>query len=366
MAILLSAAAPLADPEHERAGLSEARYSLGADERGPYLVGGSAPNLRLRLQPGLTVTPEQRRHYPPQTIFLDGAYGGPPLLDNERRQYSLDHHEGCVRAFTLATCEQAAVMLVEGLPLHEGEWQLYLNDTDLDAMLAAWLLLNHAELLQQGRHLLEQVMPLVRVEGVIDAHGLDVPLLTALPREIYEEQRARLETLRPLAAGATAPSGESLLRTLALLRRLDELLFPPGYLQQLLELHEVAHATLPGGKLAILCRSRHGIYEVELQLKQRYERGLALIVLDQGAERFTLRQVDSFLPHDLHEVYRALNRADGRVDRPRRGGNRWGGSENIGGSPRESGSGLAGDEVLRIAHRVLGRRRRWWHRLWRR
>ncbi|MBK6847875.1 MAG: hypothetical protein IPG96_10155 [Proteobacteria bacterium] len=358
------------EPAEERlpraAGLSEARYSIGSDERGPYLAGGSAPNLRLRVELGLTITPEQRRHYPPQTIFLDGAYGGPPFLDNTQRQYSFDHHAGCVRAFTLATCEQAAVMLLKGLPLFEGEWQLYLNDPDLDAVLAAWLLLNHAELLQQGAKLLAQLMPLVRVEGVIDGHGLDVPLLTALPRAQYEQLRAQLDALRPLATAASARESDTLRHTRALLCRLDETLFPAGYLQRLLELHEVAHAVLPRGKLAVLCRSRHGIYEVESQLKQRYERSLALIVLDQGGDCFTLRQVDAFLPQNLNDVYRALNHADARVEQTRRGANRWGGSDNIGGSPRQSGSALGGDEVLRIAHRVLGARRPWWRRLFRR
>ena len=81
-------------------------------------------SIALRIERGLTVDSRARKRYGPQTIFLDGVYNGAPFCDNEARHYSLDHHAGCVRAFTLATCEQAAVMLLQGLPLF-GEGLIY-------------------------------------------------------------------------------------------------------------------------------------------------------------------------------------------------------------------------------------------------
>ena len=38
-------------------------------------------------------------------------------LDNSSKLYNLDHHEGCERAFTLATCEQALLMVYSGVEL---------------------------------------------------------------------------------------------------------------------------------------------------------------------------------------------------------------------------------------------------------
>jgi hypothetical protein len=117
-------------------------------------------------------------------------------MDNERRHYALDHHAGCVRPFTLATCEQAAVVVMMGLPLNEGEWHIYVNNPDLDALLASWILINHKRLLAHDKRLLRELMPLVRVEGVIDTHGLDMSELSALPSHIYKLHKARLDALR--------------------------------------------------------------------------------------------------------------------------------------------------------------------------
>ena len=54
------------------------------------------------------------------TIFLDGAAKGEPFMDASRGIYNLDHHEGCVRSFTLSTCEQAMILIRKGLDL-DGE-----------------------------------------------------------------------------------------------------------------------------------------------------------------------------------------------------------------------------------------------------
>ena len=90
------------------------RYELTGDP--PRIICSDWPNVRLHVERGLTVDEDEREQYPRQSVFLDGVFTGPAFLDNEMRQYSLDHHAGCVRAFTLATCEQAVVMLLQGLP----------------------------------------------------------------------------------------------------------------------------------------------------------------------------------------------------------------------------------------------------------
>ena len=63
------------------------------------------------------------------------------------------------------------------------------------------------------------------------------------------------------------------------------------------------------------------------------------------------RLVDAFLPKNLNDVYPALNNKDPFVDVS--DGNVWGGSGDIGGSPRKSGSGLSGRDVLGVVAEVL-------------
>ena len=327
------------------------------------------PSIRLYIERGLVVDEAARKKYPKQTVFLDGVFSGAPFLDNETRQYSLDHHAGCVRSFTLSTCEQAMVMLLQGLPLGEGHWTLYVNEPDLDAMLAAWILLNHQEL-SRDPELLRKVMPLVRLEGVIDAHGLDRLVLSGLPEAVLAPARGQLEALiaeeRRLKAADQWSTTDFSRYGHGLLGRMDETLLPAGYLNDLREITEVALAPLGADRSAVLCRSRQGIYAVESHLKRRHDKQLAVIVLDQGDGIFTVRQTNAFLERNLQALYQALNSRDpavtGQTTEPK---HLWGGSDSIGGSPRGVGSQLNGEEVLRIVQSVLAEGG-WWRRMFRR
>ena len=342
-----------------------ARYRLLGEGDDTYLECVGSPNIHLHVRWGLSVDEESRAKYPPQTIFLDGAFSGPPFLDNSGRHYSLDHHAGSTpRGFLLATCEQAVVMVLDGLPLEEGEWQLYINDPDLDAVLAAWVLMNHATLRVSGGKLLYHAMPLIRVEGIIDAHGTDKPVLSGFPLTMWEQYRSRIDDLRgtekSLKESGEWAESDLTAYTCDLLQRLDRELLPVGELADLLEVEELGRATLGPNKLAILCRSRQGIYAVEERLKERFGDRLALVALDTGDGRFTLRQTDMFLPKNLVDIYSALNQADPNA----KDDNLWGGASDIGGSPRQAGSALSGDEVLRVVAEVFEGPKPIWRRLW--
>ena len=345
------------------------RYHVVADGRTRALVCGNASNVSLRVVPGLTVTGRRRRWYPPRTIFLDGVYGGPPFCDNQARHYSLDHHAGCIRGFTLATCEQAVVMLLQGLPLGVGDWSVYVNDPDLDSLLAAWVLMNHQDLLASERALLRGAMPIIRLEGVIDAHGTDMEILAALPEEVHGRTRGRIDELmrreRELKGRGAWFSADWFEYAREMLGALDAALLPEATVAELARNQEAGRVAL-GDRMAVLVESREGIYAIEARLKQRHGGQLGLIVLDQGGGRFTLRQVDTFLAKDLNAVYRALNRQDPAARPSGDPPNLWGGSGNIGGSPRATGSQLTGPQILAIIRDVLAPREPFFTRLWRR
>jgi hypothetical protein len=100
------------------------------------------------------------------TVYLDGAVQG-PVIDNDRRSYSFDHHAGCVRAFTLASCQQVAQALELGWD-NRG-LDVVVNDLDADTMVSAWLIL-HPERIRE-----ERVQELVNRVGFVDAHGPAIP-----------------------------------------------------------------------------------------------------------------------------------------------------------------------------------------------
>ena len=318
----------------------------------PCVVRRARPNVRLFIEPGRVVQEKERATFPDQSVFLDGMYAGPPMLDNLRRHYVLDHHVGVVRAFTLATCEQAAVMIAGGLPLGDGEWGLYVNDPDLDAIIAAWLLLNHDRLLADEQQLLWDVMPLVRVEGVIDTHGFDMGVVSGLRPRQYAAHSGRLQALRrreiELKESGRWRSGNLLAYSAEQLELLDRRLLhivvtpsaPPSAPASL------QSVTWPSRRLAVLYQGERGIYELERELKTIHGRALAVIVLNRGGGQVTLLQVDPFLPKALNDLYPLLNARDANVDLD--SGNVWGGSSDIGGSPRATGTALSPDDVLSI------------------
>ena len=99
---------------------------------------------------------------PAHSVALDGYVQG-PAIDVINHRYSFDHHAGCLRLVTKATCAQVLDALILGLDPRE--MTIYLNDIDADTVLAVWLL-EHPEEVTDPR-----VRNLVEDVGNIDAHG---------------------------------------------------------------------------------------------------------------------------------------------------------------------------------------------------
>lgn len=344
------------DPSSPPAGGTQ-RYVLR--QRGAFtlLFSSSSSTMGVLLDPGKAAGRHDLNRYPEGTIFLDGACRGSPFLDNRRRQYSLDHHEGCIRSFTLATCEQVLVLLNQGLPLGSGEWMAVINDLDEDSILSAWLLLNHGELLADNKELLKSVIPFVRLEGCIDAHGMDAVILSGYQGGQLKAletvlQGFRESILKPPEDGAKKDSWRTLSNALAFL---DSAFISESRIKSLSRFAVHGSTDLGGGKIAILCSADAGIYEAETFYQQRCPGSLGLIILSHGEGKYTLRLVDRFMKTDLVAVYRTLNARDPSVTRSRDEGNAWGGSAEIGGSPRITGSGLSPEKILELVTETFTR-----------
>jgi Type II CAAX prenyl endopeptidase Rce1-like len=335
------------------------RYLLREDERGRYLTCLDIPEAQVRIERGQTATAAAARRAPEGTIFVDGAAQGEPFLDLDRRVYNLDHHEGCVRSFTLASCEQALALALRGLDLREKPWTIHANEPDLDAVLAIWVLLNALHLREGAPEVRRAIIPLVRLEGVIDVHGLDLKELTGFAPEQLGEATGRLDGLRERELAVKREgrweSIDPLEYTASQLRAIDALVYPPAHFAGLRGFEELARVELGLDRIAVVCRSEGGIYEVERDLKRLYGRRLGVIALQKGPATYALRQVDHFLPVGLAALYDKLNVLDPAVTGG--AGNRWGGSAEIGGSPRETGTGLSAAEIaeaFRLAFRPPG------------
>ena len=92
--------------------------------------------MKINFQYGLTIAQDEMTS---NTVYLDGVVRG-PVIKNENRSYSFDHHAECVRAFTLATCQQVALALKLGWDSRGLE--VVCNDLDADTVVSVWLLLH--------------------------------------------------------------------------------------------------------------------------------------------------------------------------------------------------------------------------------
>ena len=334
------------------------RYSIRRKGEERELVCSESPTMAVRIERGMTIPVGAARKAPSGTIYLDGAAEGGPFLDVEKAVFNLDHHEGCVRSFTLATCEQAMVVIRKGLDLQTRDWTIYANDPDLDTILAIWLLLNHMRVNDADPEIRRKVMPLVRLQGTIDAHGLEMQELCGFPPELERTVFAELEQLRSKEVALKKDEKwqeiDFLQYTADVLRGIDAMIYSLHHFEGVLEVEELARAEIGESQLAIVCRSETGIYEVEPHLRRLHGKRLGVIILQKNPNTYTLRQVDTFLPATLESAYERLNLIDPAAGN-RRSGNRWSGSGEIGGSPRATGTSLAPKQIVGAIARAYRR-----------
>jgi hypothetical protein len=353
---------PLRGPESGLPPLPE-RYRMrgtGGDAR---LVCDEAPRVEVRIRRDFAFSEAAARELGKRVILLDGAGSFGPLLDNKNLLYNLDHHSGCERTITLATCEQALLLVHGGLDLSEGDWTIYANDPDLDTVLALWCLLNHARVPELRPAARDVLMPMIRLEGAIDANGNELALICGLPAAAIEEAKGRIDVL--LARERAARDGGDWQEidlgdyTAEMLAAIDRLIYSADDFRDYSSVEEIyGHIELDERCVAVVCRDASGIYAVEKLLKERWGNQLGVIALEKEPGHYTLRRPAALSAIDLNIAYDRLNLLDRNVD-GRPAGKRWGGSDNIGGSPRPSGSALTPLELLGVLGGAFQHPSRW-------
>jgi hypothetical protein len=357
----------MADPlalQHEAAPLLPRRYKLRSGGGEPsHVVCDEAPRVKVQVRRDYAFSLSEAKELGERVILLDGAGAFGPLLDNKRRLYNLDHHQECERTFTLATCEQALLMVASGLDLGEGDWRIYANEPDLDTLLALWCLLNHVRLKELRAEARDILYPLIRLEGAIDANGTELAEVCGLPRAVYEKANKSLDELlereRGVKGGGDWQTLDLDVYTAEMLGAIDRIVYSVEDFRGYASIEEVyGHVEIGERSVAVLCRDDSGIYAVEKLLKQRWGDQLGVVALEREPGHYTLRRASTLSDIDLKFAYRLLNQLDPHVD-GRPPGKRWGGSESIGGSPRQGGSAFGPSELLRVLGQAFEPRNHW-------
>lgn len=328
------------------------RYEIREIEDGQVLLCDEAPGVAVSLDRRYGFTEAEARKLGERVVLVDGAGQFGPVIDDAGHLYNIDHHQGCLRAFTLSSCEQSLLLVLKGLQLDKGDWSIYANEPDLDTLFALWVLLNYRRVRQLTPEQRDAIVPLLRLEGAIDANGLEIAEYCGLPREVLETEKERLDRLHRVELEAKRAGDWSEMDlyeyTREMLLAIDHMVFESTDFHDYTSVEEVyGHVDIGADHVAVVCRDGSGIYEVEKRLKQVWGDRLGLIALEREPAQYTLRRTASLAGIVLGDAYDRLNLLDPVVDgRPPE--KRWGGSDDIGGSPRPDGTGLTPREIGKI------------------
>ncbi len=310
-----------------------------------------SPNITVKIEKNFQISLNEAKKYPERSIFLDGAARGEPFLDNSKQIYNLDHHEGCERTFTLATCEQALILVRKGLNLKEKNWCIYANEPDLDTIFAIWILFNHNYLANGDTKQFKKIIPLIRLEGVIDSLGLELIDILGYPTNQLKDSKTKLDRLRDYELEIKKQSLWNSINyteyTHKILNLIDSLVYETEEVKNLKGIVEIARAEITEDDSVVVYEGDLGIYELEEYLNKIYQKKPTFVILKKDNHTYTIRKSDVFSPLELNTIYERLNIFDKNVNGKVKE-NRWGGSSQIGGSPRESGTFLTAGQIVEI------------------
>lgn len=256
----------------------------------------------------------------PRTIYLDGAVRG-PVVDNEKKSYSFDHHDNCVRAFTLATCQQVLTALELGF--NPRGFDIVINDLDADTLLATWLLLN------PDRANTHAVRMLVNYVGFVDSHGPAIPGHEVHPLHMaLTPRRGEVQT------------EEMLENLLAVLDRWYETGEEP---KPQSSRPAPAFGLDANGNLMDcgMVEDFRGVYGESCVV------GIVCVPGPEGTTAYTIGKVSDFVAYDVRAFLKRANEAENCTDPSKS----WGGGSTIGGAPRKEGglrSSLSREQVEQL------------------
>lgn len=277
---------------------------------------------------------------PAFSIALDGYVAAGPQFDVKGPVVNFNHHEGCDRLATRATCAQVLMAIRQGLfdlfRDHKGpKATIFVNDCDEDVCTSWYLLKNHWWSKEPLNPLLNR---LVTLEDALDSTAGAYPYPADLPALRY-------------MAWIFAPY-----RQFRLSGEIDKKDPYAHYcLIEDVENRISRHVTGNGGEQALDTRyERIGggtgwvmVKEVGAQARTgMFSDGIRAYVSvrerPDGAWTYVLGRLSPFVPFDVEGLTDLFNTAE------KTSTDRWGGASNVAGSPRVCGSKLNPAELTEL------------------
>jgi hypothetical protein len=281
---------------------------------------------------------------PRNSIALDGVVHGGPRYDPRTGHINFDHHDHVVREATMSTAMQVYFALKGGLMQAltingNVDGHIYINDTDQDTSFAVWLLLNYKKF--EGVHSIPHINRLLALTDRWDITGGSFPM--NLDDQIVRQHSWVFEPYTALRkSGDLAHASAQVLQDNldAVLGRLNLYLMGQAREKELDTRHEILY---DDHRFKIV--DEIGGNEARYTLFSRGMNAFISLTARRSDGRFvySIGRRSQYIPFPVEQLYDDFNLAEGFT---RETG--WGGSNIVGGSSRQMGSGLTWEQVRDI------------------
>ncbi len=296
--------------------------------------------MNLIMEPGKVMSFDDfKKRFKHNAIAIDGYVNEPPRYDIQDRLFNLNHHDGCSRLGTRATCAQALMVARMGLGIHlHHEFKVCADDCDEDVCLTCHIFSKIWQAEQLYNPLLNK---LVDYEDKLDATCGSYPVKCKDSSFleicwIFEPYRS----FRSLGGLEFGDSEQYLGVVDGVGSRIEKYLVGRAKKARLKIDYEVLSKT---SKVAVIkeigAQCRYRIFEDGIDLY------LAVRPAKNGNNVVTIIKKSPFVNIDLLALTPVLNHLEG-INPDRLG--EWGGGDMVIGSPRGIGTAISIEELARL------------------
>ena len=275
-------------------------------------------------------------------VALDGFVSEGPMFDPDLPLVNFNHHDGVDRLATRSTCAQVLMAIRQGMfskfrDANGARANVYVNDCDEDVC-TSWFLLHNQHLVVGTMNPL--INKLVSMEDALDSTAGAYPFPMELPA--LQELAWIFEPYRHfrLSGGLDKQDCDSYKSII----------------------YDVEHRILQyiaghGKSVALDCRysiigggdgwamvKEIGSHARTAMFSDGIKAYVSVREREGGGWTYTIGKLSPFIPFDLIKLTKILNEEDSAVDIS----NKWGGGNNIMGSPRTTGSYLSPEALKEI------------------
>jgi len=286
------------------------------------------------------------KYAPRYSVALDGFVNVGPRFNGQKVMVNFNHHEEVDRLATRATCGQVLMAIRQGMFSafrdHSGpKAYIYVNDCDEDVC-TSWFLINHHHMVLGTMN--PVINKLVSMEDALDSTAGAYPFPADLPA--LQELAWVFEPYRQFRLnGGLEKRDPTSFRSIIFDVELRIMSYVTGH-GKTIPL-DTRYDVIGGGNGWVMVKeigahARTGMFgdgiKAYVSVRERKD----------GKFTYTLGKLSPFIPFDLLKLTAIFNKEENSTDT-----DKWGGGNNIMGSPRVAGSSLSPERLSQIIKESL-------------